>query len=201
MGIIISLAAIALISGSDIVSSHLIIKFRELIMNPESTDMLRIIETDSGIDTQYQHKYKQVLPLAPLILSGAALKWYGVYPENQPVPDDITRMAREYLMKTPLEARGLGFVILHRCGEDFYFLIICTWRNSNELWETVFYKNGEAMRDFAPFPRDDVHKPTLCVWELVPVWHEQQAWVRFLTSSRNEAAGQSWLNDCFAGIA
>jgi len=25
------------------------------------------------------------------------------------------------------------------------------------------------------------HKPTLCVWELVPVWHEQQAWVRFLT--------------------
>ena len=26
----------------------------------------------------------------------------------------------------------LGFVILHRCGESFYFLIVSTWRNDNE---------------------------------------------------------------------
>jgi hypothetical protein len=33
------------------------------------------------------------------------------------------------------------------------------------------------------------------------VWHEQQAWVRFLTSSRDEAAAQEWLDDRFAGPA
>ena len=36
----------------------------------------------------------------------------------------------------------LGFVVLHRCGEDFYFLLVCTWRNENELWETVWAKDG-----------------------------------------------------------
>ena len=36
--------------------------------------------------------------------------------------------------------------ILHRCGEDFYFLLVCTWRNENELWETVWAKNGDERR-------------------------------------------------------
>ena len=166
-----------------------------------SINIAHIIETNSGIDAKYQHISKQVLPLEPLVTSGAALKWYGIYPENRSIPDDVTQTARNYLMKTSLEAHGLGFVILHRCGEDFYFLIVCTWRNSNELWETVFYKDGDAMTDFAPFPRDGVHKPTLCVWELVSVWHEQQAWVRFLKSPRDKADGQAWISDCFAGMA
>jgi hypothetical protein len=82
-----------------------------------------------------------------------------------------------------------------------YFLIVCTWRNNNEMWQTVFYKNGEAMADFALFPRDAAHKPTLCVWELVPVQHEQQAWTRFLTSPRDEAAAGRWLADRYAGAA
>src|SRR5436305_657635 len=92
-------------------------------------------------------------------------------------------------------------VVLHRCGNDFYFLIVCTWRNSNEIWQNVLYKDGDAMADFELFPRDGAHKPTLCVWELVPVWHEQQAWERFLTSSRDESAGEAWLRDLFAGPA
>jgi hypothetical protein len=117
------------------------------------------------------------------------------------VPEEVTRLARQRLTAAPLEARGLGFVILHRCGEGFYFLIVCTWRGSNEVWQTVFYKDGEAMADFALFPRDGDHKPTLCVWELVPVWHEQGAWVRFLTSPRDEAAAEAWLADRFAGPA
>lgn len=77
--------------------------------------------------------------------------------------------------------RGFGFVILHRCGTaGFYFLIVSTWRGNNEVWETVYYKNGEAMADFALFPRDAAHKPTFCVWELAAVWHETKAWERFL---------------------
>ena len=100
-----------------------------------------------------------------------------------------------------LEARGLGFVVLHRCGNDFYFLIVCTWRGSNEVWETVFYKDGDAMVDFALFARDKTHKPAFCVWELAPVWYEQHAWVRFLKSARDEAAAQVWLNELYTGPA
>ena len=117
------------------------------------------------------------------------------------MPDEITRLARARLAATPLEARGLGFVLLHRCGADFYFLLLSTWRNSNELWETVFYKDGDAMEDFAPFPRDGAHKPTFCVWELVAVMRAAGAWERFLASARDEAAAEAWLDDRYAGPA
>ena len=65
----------------------------------------------------------------------------------------------------------------------------------------MLYKDGDAIADFALFPRDGAHKPTLCVWELVPVWHEQGAWVRFLASPRDETAARAWLADRFAGPA
>lgn len=170
-------------------------------MTPTVTHLAHIVDADSGIDAGYQHESKRVTPLDPLDLSGAVVKWYGVYPEDRLIPEEVTRLARNRLTTTSLEARGMGFVLLHRCGGEFYFLIVCTWRNSNELWETVFYKDGDAMSDFVPFPRDGVHKPAFCVWELVPVWYEQQAWVRFLISSRDQAAAQVWLHDCYAGLA
>lgn len=75
------------------------------------------------------------------------------------------------------------------------------WRNNNELWETVFYKNGDDMADFAPFPRDGAHKGTFCVWELATVWHETKAWERFLKSPRDQAAAPSWLCELYAGAA
>ena len=117
------------------------------------------------------------------------------------MPEEITRLARTYLNRGPIEAKGLGFVILHRCGKDFYFLIVSTWRNNNELWESVFYKDGDAMADFAPFPREAFHKPTFCVWEMAPVFYEQKAWERFLKSARDEAAAFTWLNDRYSGPA
>jgi len=66
-------------------------------------------------------------------------------------------------------------VVLHRCEQDFHFPIACTWRNSNELWETVLNKDSQAMQFFREFPREVMHKPVFCVWELIPVWHERLA--------------------------
>jgi hypothetical protein len=160
-----------------------------------------ILNRDSGIDAGYEHGPKHVTPGNALEPSGALLKWYAVHPEDRPVPEEITQLARSYLMKNNLEAKGFGFVILHRCGNDFYFLIVNTWRNNNEIWESVFYKNGDAMTDFALWPREAVHKPTYCVWELVPLWHEQKAWQRFLKSPRDEAAVEMWERDRYAGSA
>jgi len=164
-------------------------------------DLANILSNDPGVDAGYIHGSKHVRPGDVLEPSDAVLKWYAVHPQDRPVPEEITQLARSYLMKNDLEARGFGFVILHRCGNDFYFLIVNTWRNNNEVWESVFYKNGDAMTDFALWRREAVHKPTYCVWELVPLWHEQKAWERFLKSSRDEAAAQMWLGDRYAGPA
>jgi hypothetical protein len=170
-------------------------------MNLATTHLAHILETDSGVDPAYRHHPKRATPGEPLELPGALLKWYGLHADDRPIPSEITQLARTKLAATPLEAKGLGFVVLHRCGQDFYFLIVCTWRNSNEIWQTVFYKDGDRMSDFEIFPRDGAHKPTFCVWELVPVWHEQGAWERFLQSSRDEDAAQVWFRDRFAGPA
>lgn len=160
-----------------------------------------ILENDSGISHNYEHAPKRVTPGESIETNGAVLKWYALYPDDRPIPADVDRLARSYLARTSIEAKGLGFVILHRCGNDFYFLIINTWRGNNEVWETVFYKDGEAMADFALWPRDGTHKPTFCVWELAPVWHEKESWERFLLSERDEAAAEVWQRDLYAGAA
>jgi hypothetical protein len=160
-----------------------------------------ILAKDLGVKENYEHAPKRVIPGESLETNGAVLKWYALHPQDRQVPDEIDRLARSFLARQTLEAKGLGFVILHRCGEDFYFLIVNTWRGSNEVWETVFYKDGEAMADFALWPRDGMHKPTYCVWELTPVWHEKESWERFLMSARDESAAQAWQQDVYAGPA
>lgn len=57
------------------------------------------------------------------------------------------------------------------------------------------------MTDFALWPRDGMHKPTFCVWELAPVWHETKAWERFLISARDETAAKIWQRDVYSGAA
>lgn len=170
-------------------------------MIADTSHLAQILETDPGVDAAYRHVPKQVTPGEALRAPGVHLKWYALHPQDRPVPEEITRLARAHLTDTPLDARGLGFVILHRCGSGFYFLIVCTWRNNNEMWQTVFHKDGDAMAEFALFPRDAAHKPTLCVWEMVPASYEHQAWSRFLTSARDEAAAERWMADLYAGPA
>lgn len=172
-----------------------------LSMAKQTSNLEPILNADSGVAREYRHIAKRVTPGETLEISGTVLKWYAVSPEDCPIPDEIARLARAYLSKTMLEARGFGFVVLHRCGNDFYFLLVSTWRGNNEIWESVFYKDGERMAHFAPFPREGTHKPTFCVWELAAVWHEQQAWVRFLQSSRDTRAAATWLDDRYAGPA
>jgi hypothetical protein len=132
------------------------------------------------------------------------LKWYDVARATAPVPDEIRELARAGLVEAA-QAGGLGladdvgFVILHRCPLDFYFLLVCSWRNQNEIWETVFAKDGKADAGFKPWPADGPHRPTFCVWELGVVCHEQRAWTRYLRTERDAAALQTYLEDGFDG--
>lgn len=160
--------------------------------------------TMAHVGDGYQQYAKQV-SAAPLVaLSGGRLKWYNIAVADAPVPDAIRTMAVEFLEREAdvgrLELDGdVGFVVLHRCGDDFYFLLVSTWRGSNELWESVYAKQSDAQPDFALFPRSGRHQPTYCVWELGAVWHEQQAWVRFLQSARSAVDLVAYEADQFDG--
>jgi hypothetical protein len=160
-----------------------------------------ILRNDLGVRADYRHFPKWTTAGEAVETKGAIFKWYALATKTEPVPEEIDRLAREHLARTPLEAKGLGYIILHRCGNDFYFLIVNTWRGNNELWETVFYKENAAMAGFTLWPREAMHKPVFCVWELAPVWHEKAAWERFLLSARDEQAAEAWLHDRYTGAA
>ena len=152
----------------------------------------------------YRHVSKLALPGPRLTVEGAVLKWYDIAPPDEPVPGAIRALARTDLWAACAAGSvrltdDLGFAIVHRCGRDFYFLITCTWRNDNELWETVWAKDGDDDAAFRPWPAGGTHRPAFCVWELGAVCHERQAWHRYLCSERDLDARQAYLEDGFDG--
>ena len=158
----------------------------------------------NDVRPDYEHCEKLALPGTSIALGDTVLKWYEIAPEHAPVPASIADLARLGLVDASrlgeLRLAGdLGFVILHRCGEDFYFLIVATWQNDNELWETVWAKDGAGDPDFHPWPLDGSHRPTFCVWELGAVSHERQAWIGFLRSGRGPEARLTYLRDTYRG--
>jgi hypothetical protein len=159
------------------------------------------------IPADYQHYEKRAVPCGTVGAAGSELKLYHLEKPGEPVPDAIAASARAFLAREGGADGGeagadCGFVILHRCGADFYFLLMTVWRGANEAWEAVWYRDS-GMADFARFepayPRAAMLRPTFCVWELGVVAHESGAWSRFLASPRAEADLARWRGDLFAG--
>ena len=158
----------------------------------------------NGVPESYLHYAKQAVPRPPLEASGALLKIYHLEKPGEPVPSPLAGVARSWLEEWAggaLQAGDCGFVILHRCGADFHFLLPALWRGANEAWEAVAYHQGD-MTEFArfdpayPAPGDAIPaRPTFCVWELAIVAHEARAWSRFLASDRGDAALAEWRAD------
>ncbi len=166
---------------------------------------MTLLESTAGVRPDYRHDPKVARTGQSIALGDTLLKWYEIASGDMPIEPDVSDLARLGLADAArlgeLRLGGtLGFVILHRCSEDFCFLLVCTWQNENELWETVWAKDGAADPEFHPWPLDGSHRPTFCVWELGVVAHERESWSRFLCSSRNRDARLDYLRDTFAGL-
>jgi hypothetical protein len=175
-----------------------------LSLDEERTMSLHTTPTPSVAES-YVHGDKYITIGQPLTLGGTRLKWYDVAVRDRGVDPEIAAMARKHLEQMTatgaLNLKGdLGFVVLHRCGPEFYFLILNTWANENEIWEQVFAKENAAAKAFALFPRQGPQLPTFCIWELGAVLHEQQAWRRYLYSKRDEPAKRAYLADQYEGL-
>jgi hypothetical protein len=149
----------------------------------------------------YSYYEKMVTPGEDLSLPHAYLKWYDIYPLDAKNSEGHIAEARAFLQaetQTLNLKDELGFVILHRAG-SVLLLMLMTWRNTNEIWESVYFKDVTQTDEYQLVPFDGTHRGTYCVWELGPVWHERHAWVRFLSSKRDEAAKWAYINDRFSG--
>jgi hypothetical protein len=164
------------------------------------------LEQAVTVSPEYVHTEKVVTSEPSLALDGTILKWYDIAPDETPVPLAVRALARRNLRDASHDGDlgdlgELGFVILHRCGDGFYFLLVSTWRNENELWESVWAKDGDNDVFFRPWPVEGAHRPTFCVWELGAVAHEREAWTRYLCSPRDDAAKRAYLRSSYEGVA
>ena len=149
----------------------------------------------------YRYYEKLVTPREALSLPTAYLKWYDLYPEDAEVSPEQAAEGRAYLAAEVDRLKldhELGFVILHRAG-NYLLLMLMTWRNTNEIWESVYFKDvtQDGGYKLNEFPTS--HRGTFCVWELGIVWHERQAWKQFFASQRDNEAKLAYINDRFEG--
>ena len=161
------------------------------------------IEFDGVVDG-YRHYQKRITPSLEFQTRAVRLKWYDVAFTVAPIAPELNSEARSFLLSETESGRfrasqELGFVILHDCG-DVVFLLVSTWRNSNELWETIYLKQTDNGTGFEPLHHSDQHKPAFCVWEMGAVAHEAQAWSRYLASSRDREARETYFFDMYSGV-
>lgn len=152
-----------------------------------------------SVSPDYVHYDKLCTPGEPVRIGDARLKWYDIAPAGEPVSQDVCTLARAFAAQVSVSG-DLGFVILHKCGnEGFHFLLVQTWCNENEMWESVYSKLNDATPHFGLHPLPSPHHGAFCVWELAVVWWERQAWRRYLGTDRSEAAKLAYLSEAYAG--
>src|SRR5215216_3130649 len=150
----------------------------------------------------YRYYEKLVTAREDLSLPNAYLKWYDLYPAEDEITPEQAAECRAFVSAQAEQLKldhELGFVILHRAG-PYLLLLLTTWRNTNEMWESVYVKDLRQAGGYVPNQFVNEHRGTYCVWELGIVWHERDAWVRFLSSERDNEAKLAYINDRFAGV-
>jgi hypothetical protein len=187
----------------DIQATHIVEPSEPFMLDTPTA--LPLAAGTASVAENYRHIRKRITPRDGLALPNAWIKWYDLAADATPVEDDVRMLARDFLTREAVarrfDVRGeIGFAILHRCGVDFYFLLVSTWRNENELWESIYAKATAATPDFSPFAFEGQHRGAFCVWELGAVWHEQQAWSRYLVSRRDAAARAAYVEDQYEGL-
>lgn len=144
---------------------------------------------------------EKILTVPPRIeVGGRGIKRYHVTADPAGIAPDVEKAAYAILPDLLPESDGTpgaAFVVLHRGGDDGAYLNVYTW-----AWDNALHFAGAAAgqpvlgcpdRDPTRFVRLE---PRLigCVWELPPLLHERDAWVRHvLAPDRPDLAG--YLDD------
>jgi hypothetical protein len=163
--------------------------------------ILHLSRLGNVVPEGYTFYEKLVTPKQGLSLPRAYLKWYDICRPDVTISQEQLAESRAFVTAEVERLKlndELGFVLLHHCG-SVLLMMINIWRNTNEIWEAAYTKAFSQAGGYQPIEAENTLRGTFCVWELGPVWHERQAWVRFLSSKRDEAAKLAYINDLFSG--
>lgn len=122
----------------------------------------------------------------PVELAGWHVKRYHVTANPAGIEPEVAKAALDHLPRLLPEQDGTppaAFAVIHRGGDGAAYLNLYSW-----VWDNVLHMRAAAAAQPAlDCPDDDpTHFMTLdrpwigCVWELPPVLHERNAWVRHM---------------------
>ncbi|MFF3906410.1 hypothetical protein ACFYZJ_10415 [Streptomyces sp. NPDC001848] len=165
------------------------------------TQILPHLDGLADYPADWIHRAKRIFPGEPLLLPGACLKWYDIRAEGLDATPEVSAEARDFLREEAAAGRlefrqELGFVLLHRDGGK-YFMLVCVWRDKNEMWQGLYYKDDAGFLPYPPKP--GFLRPTQSIEELDATAHERRGWSRYLRSARDAAAKQAYLDDLCTG--
>jgi hypothetical protein len=133
----------------------------------------------------FNEKPLSVLP--PVEVAGRHVKRYHILALNGlGIEPEIEQAAMDLLPKLLPEPDGTPpatFIVVHRGGNGAAYLSVYTW-----VWDNVLHVRGAAAAEpELGCPDDDpTHFMILdnnwigCVWELGPLQHERDAWIRHM---------------------
>ncbi|MGW4684792.1 hypothetical protein ACWEPM_07690 [Streptomyces sp. NPDC004244] len=130
---------------------------------------------------------KNLTVRSPIEVAGRRIKRYHVTADPAGIEPEVEEAAYRFLpqlLQTLPEPDGTppgGFLVLHRGGDDGAYLNVYSW-----VWDNALhFAGGAAGQPVLGCPdRDPAHFVRLdrsligCVWELPPIAHERDAWVR-----------------------
>lgn len=122
----------------------------------------------------------------PIDLAGWQIKRYHVTPDPAGIEPAVQKAALDHLPLLLPERDGTppaAFIVIHRGGDGAAYLNAYSW-----VWDNVLHMRGAAAaQPELGCPDDDpTHFITPdrrwigCVWELAPIQHERNAWVRHM---------------------
>lgn len=122
----------------------------------------------------------------PIEVGGRHVKRYHVTDDPDGIASDVQDAAYRILptlLPDPDGTPPAAFVVLHRGGDSGAYLNVYSW-----VWDNVLHFRGAAAGqpvlgcpDTDPTHFVPTDRPWIgCVWELPPLLHERDAWVRHL---------------------
>lgn len=163
-----------------------------------------LAELGNVVDGAYGHVTKRITPRPAFVAPDVYLKWYDLCREDQTIDAAADAEARRFLSdeigagRLPVSG-DLGFAINHLSGEHVHLLLVFTWRNNNEMWESTYYRDARTDEPYRQ-PPHTAHRGAICVWEFGVVAHEHVEWTAYLRSARDESAKRAYLESQVSGF-
>lgn len=145
------------------------------------------------------YKERAIKYMGHRVEDGRLVKEYAIAASGPEPSGSVMEAGRESVassLAAHAPAAAPAFSVIHE-GEDACYYLAYWWAEGCILHGHARTAPLDAPNKSAPLWAHAM----ACTWELVPVAHESQAWVRHVLKTTGEPAMEAWASDGWSGSA